>query len=182
VIQHHSFTKTIQSELRSIVSCPTRERILSSQATYIDDVAALPVPHPWQSFLRTVESTRQIRFQRFGPIVHTQLRRALEDSDSRIVHKDVQPPELAIYKLKETRNLCAIPYIGCFSYHFTFRRLGQLCYGIFHTCVTSATDSYLSACCRQRFGDSESYATAAAGDDCVLAFEKCIHTSMLIRI
>src|SRR5271154_2969155 len=46
VIQHHSFTKTVQSKLRSVVCRPARECIFSSQATYIDDVAAFPVPHP----------------------------------------------------------------------------------------------------------------------------------------
>jgi ATP-dependent Clp protease, protease subunit len=143
----------------------------------MDDIAASPVPHPWQRFLGTVECPRQIRLQRFGPIVHTQLGRALEDSDPRIVDEDVEPSKFTIYKLKKTHNFCATPYIGSFSYHFTFRRPSQLCYGIFHGCVASATDRDAGARGRQCFCDGETDPACAACDDSILALEKCIHSS-----
>src|SRR5580704_5249319 len=181
VIQHHRFTKSLQTKLRSVIGCPTGECIFSCQATYMDDVAAIPVPHPWQRFLRTIECSRQVRLQRLGPIVHGQLRSALEDSDPRIVHKDVEPTEFTIYKLKKVHNLCATPYIGSFSHHFTFRQRGQLCDGIFDICVFPATDRDPGARSPKRLSDCKTDPASAAGHDCVLTFEKSFHAPMLRR-
>ena len=147
----------------------------------MDDVAGSPVPHPWQRFLGTVECSRQIRLQRFGPILDTQLSSTLENSDPCIVDKDVQPSEFPIYKLEKAHNLCATSYIGRFSYHFTFRLLTQMCYGIFYSCVAPPTDSDARTRCRECFRDSQTDPARTAGHDCILALEKCFHAPMLIR-
>src|SRR5260370_14758687 len=128
MIEHHCLAQPIQSKLRRIVSCPTSKRILAGQAAYVDDVAA-PVPNSAKSFLRTIENPRQIRLQRFLPLLNTQFRCTLENPDTGVVHQDIELTQLSVQILKEAGNFCAVPYIGNFCYHFTFRLVGELSYG-----------------------------------------------------
>src|SRR5262249_231775 len=87
--------------------------------------------------------------------------------------------QLAVDKLKELSNFCAIPYIGNFCRHFTFRPLGQVSYGVFNTLLVAPADCNASAGNSKRLGDRQADPTRPTRNHRVFAFEKCVHGSML---
>ena len=85
MIEHYCFAQSIQTKLGRIVSCPTSKRILTRQAADVDDVARSFVLKAQQGFPAAIENPRQIGTNGLLPLVHSQLRRALKHTDTRVV-------------------------------------------------------------------------------------------------
>lgn len=182
MIQHQRLTESPQAEFRCIVSSPTGERIPSGQATYIDDVRRRSVDGAFEQLATAVKDSRQIGLEGRLPVGNAQLRGAAENSNTRVVHQDVHRAEFPICEGKQFAYLCAAPYIGNFSKHFTFCLDGQMSYCIIDAGLLAPANE--NACSRagERLGNRKSYTARGTGNESVSSSQECfVHVFMLRR-
>src|SRR5580700_7558090 len=100
-VHHHGLAESVEAELRGVVGRSPREGVLAGQTA---DVYHVPSASPLKSRQRlaaAVKNTRQIRLERPLPIFYAQIRGALEDPYSSVVHQDVETAQALIHEFKK---------------------------------------------------------------------------------
>src|SRR4051812_44251828 len=91
VVEHRGLAESVQSELRGIVRASARKGVLPSQAAYIDDAAAAGLFKPRKSFSCAIKGARQVDSNHPVPFFNAQLCRGPKDTDTGVIHQNVEP-------------------------------------------------------------------------------------------